>query len=145
MLIPAVLKKNQESDALERLGQIQEPDVDKDLLSLEFKRWRTYWQVQNETPQTAAESMAACNSIFYPNINNLLRILCVMPVTTAEAERSFSTLRRLKMWLRNTTSENRLTGLALLHIHNHRTIDRGEIITRYANSGNRRLELIFNR
>lgn len=145
VFIPAFLNKIQESDALKRLDQIQEPDVNTDLLSLEFKRWKTYWQTQNKTPQTAAESLAACDSLFYPNIKILLKILCVMPVTTAEAERSFSTLRRLKTWLRSTTSENRLTGLALLHIHNYRTIDQDVIITRYANSGNRRLELIFNR
>ena len=38
-------------------------------------------------------------------------------MTTASSERSFSTLRRLKTYFRNTTSEDRLNGLALLHIH----------------------------
>lgn len=64
-------------------------------------------------------------------------------VTTAEAERSFSTLRKLKTWLRSTTSENRLNSLSLLNIHRDIDIDIDEIITRYANSGPRRIELIF--
>ncbi|XP_077283750.1 zinc finger MYM-type protein 1-like [Arctopsyche grandis] len=41
----------------------------------------------------------------------------IFPVTTATSERSFSTLRRLKTYLRNTMSENQLNGLALLNIH----------------------------
>jgi len=38
-------------------------------------------------------------------------------MSTAFAERSFSTMRRLKTYLRTSTSENRLVGLALLNIH----------------------------
>jgi hypothetical protein len=37
-----------------------------------------------------------------------------MPVTTASTERSFSILCRLKTYVRNTTSEEQLNGLALL-------------------------------
>ena len=35
----------------------------------------------------------------------------------AECERSFSTLRRLKTYLRATMGQERLVGLALLNIH----------------------------
>ena len=37
--------------------------------------------------------------------------------TFPQLERSFSTLRRLKTYLRNRTGEERLNGLALLNIH----------------------------
>ena len=43
--------------------------------------------------------------------------LVTLPVTTDSTERSFSTLRRLQTYVRNTTSEERLNGLALLQIH----------------------------
>lgn len=49
----------------------------------------------------------------YPNIFELLKILAIIPVSTATAERNFSTLINLKTYLRNTTSESRLVGLAL--------------------------------
>jgi hypothetical protein len=45
-----------------------------------------------------------------------LHILVVLPVTSYEAERIFSSLKRIKNYLRNTTSENRLNGLADLII-----------------------------
>jgi hypothetical protein len=65
----------------------------------------------------AREALAACNPITFPAIHCLLHILVTLPVTTASTERSFSTLRRLKTYVRNTTSEERLNGLALLQIH----------------------------
>jgi len=40
-----------------------------------------------------------------------------LPVTTATGERSFYTLRRLKTYLRNTTGEQKLNGMATLNIH----------------------------
>lgn len=53
----------------------------------------------------------------FPNVHWLLQILAPLPVTTAEAERSFSTLRRLKTYLRASTTNDRLLGLALLNVH----------------------------
>ena len=42
----------------------------------------------------------------------------VLPVTSCEAERSFSTLRRIKIYLHCTMKQKRLSGLALLNVHN---------------------------
>ncbi|KAJ8944521.1 hypothetical protein NQ318_011779 [Aromia moschata] len=53
----------------------------------------------------------------YPNIKTLLKVFATLPVSFRSAERSFSTLKRLKTYLRNTTSTNRLNGLALMSIH----------------------------
>jgi hypothetical protein len=38
-------------------------------------------------------------------------------VTTVTGEKSFSTFRRRKMYLRNTTGQQRLNGMATLNIH----------------------------
>ena len=43
--------------------------------------------------------------------------MMVLPVTSCEAECSFSTLRRLKTYLRTTMSQERLNGLALLNVY----------------------------
>ena len=42
----------------------------------------------------------------FPNIKALLRICCTLPVGSADAERSFSCLRRLKTYLRNRMGED---------------------------------------
>jgi len=61
-----------------------------------------------------------------------LEILATLPVSTATAERTFSTLRRIKTYLRNTTGEDRLTGLALLSIQKEINVDPNEVVRRFA-------------
>ena len=39
------------------------------------------------------------------------------PVSSCEAERSFSSLRRLKTWLRSTMSQSRLNAISICHTH----------------------------
>lgn len=47
---------------------------------------------------------------------NLLNILCTLPMTTVESERCFSTLKRVKTFLRNTMGQSRLSALSMLSI-----------------------------
>ena len=51
-----------------------------------------------------------------PEFAKALKILAVIPATSCSAERSFSSLRRLKTYLRNSMGQERLSNLALLHI-----------------------------
>jgi hypothetical protein len=74
----------------------------------------------------------------YPNMYELLKILAIIPVSTATAECSFSMLRRLKTYLRNTTSESRIGGLALLAIHRDIDIPDDILLDKFANSGQER-------
>ena len=78
---------------------------------------------------------------FFPNINVLLCILCTLPVNPAECERSFSTLKRLKTYLRSTMTTERQSGLAMMNIHYGRAIDIDEIINIFATRHPRRLVL----
>ena len=55
--------------------------------------------------------------LVFPNVRKMLIRLMVLPVTSCEAERSFSTLRRVKTYLRSTMAQDRLTGLALMNVH----------------------------
>ena len=53
----------------------------------------------------------------FPEVANLIQILMTHPVTSCEAERSFSTLRRLMTWMRSTMGSGRLCNLARMHMH----------------------------
>jgi hypothetical protein len=46
-----------------------------------------------------------------------IKLLQVVPITTATAERSFSALKRLKSYLRTTMGQKRLNHLIVLHAH----------------------------
>ncbi|KAK0142686.1 Zinc finger MYM-type protein 1 [Merluccius polli] len=61
---------------------------------------------------------------------SLLKILITTPMTTAESERCFSTLKRVKTFLRNTMGQDRLNALAMLSIEKKLTQDIPDFTTR---------------
>ena len=58
----------------------------------------------------------------------LTNVLAVLPVTSCEAERSISTLGRLK----TSISQEWLTGLACMYIHSDISINVPDIVSRFA-------------
>ena len=54
-------------------------------------------------------------------VSKMVKLLLVMPATNAQSERSFSAMRRVKMYLRTTMSQQRLNHLMLLHVHKSQT------------------------
>ncbi|VVC37425.1 HAT, C-terminal dimerisation domain [Cinara cedri] len=69
------------------------------------------------------------NPNVYPVISKPLQIFITLPVSTVTGERSFSTLRRLKTFLRNSSGQIRLNGLALLkYIHHDINVDINDVI-----------------
>ncbi|XP_032309426.1 52 kDa repressor of the inhibitor of the protein kinase-like [Drosophila ananassae] len=85
----------------------------------EIELWiRKCSNLSKEKPiKTFIEALDVCDETFYPTVYRFLQIGATLPVTVASSERSFSTLRRLKTYLRNKAGEQRLNGLALLNIH----------------------------
>ncbi|KAH9380378.1 hypothetical protein HPB48_014545 [Haemaphysalis longicornis] len=83
-----------------------------------------------ELPRYATEAMKQCNTSLFLNISTLLRILATLPVTTAAAEGSFSTLKRLKTYLRNSSVEERLNGLALMSLYRE-SVDVSNVIATF--------------
>ena len=65
-----------------------------------------------------------------------------MPATTApaySAERLFSTMRRMKTYLRSAMSTERTSGLGLLNIFREREIDAEQVVDIFARKIDRRL------
>jgi len=89
------------------------------------QRWVNRWKKEDlsTVPSSAMEALCACHADIYPNVYILLTILGTLPVSTATSQRSFSTMRRLKTYLRLSIGNERMTGLALLSIHKDPKID----------------------
>jgi hypothetical protein len=81
----------------------------------------------------------------YPNLEFLLRIYLTIPITNVSAERSFSALKRIKTYLRNTMRQTRLTSLALIHIEKElsNSLDFNKLIDKFASIINRRMYFFF--
>lgn len=96
-----------------------------DLLLLQIKMFKEFVKGYDSV-QSAVDKFRNLNSElqnFFPELRNLLKLLTVLPSSTATAERSFSTLRRLKTYLRTTMSQERLNHLAILHVYKERCED----------------------
>lgn len=61
--------------------------------------------------------------MLYPELMKLLRIMLILPATNAVSERSFSSLRRVKTYMRASMSQQRLNHLVLLHVYPQLTED----------------------
>ena len=61
-------------------------------------------------------------------------------MTTATAERIFSTLRLLKAYLRNACGQVRLSGLALMSVHRSHKISTDEVIDEFTRKKKRRTD-----
>jgi hypothetical protein len=98
----------------------QYPEIQLDYLKAEldifhrnFKRKLTSVSQIVEHTRTLSKEVQS----YVPSVMALLHLLLLCPASSAQAERSFSSLRRLKTWLRNTMSQKRLNFVAVCHIH----------------------------
>ena len=88
-------------------------------LQQELHMWKCKWKLveKSRLPDTPSKSLEYADESMFPNINIiLLRLICRLPVTSSECEHSMSVLRCLKTYLRSTMRQERMTGLALMHI-----------------------------
>lgn len=95
----------------------------------------------SSVPCTIKSTLLNVNPDIFPNIFFLLNLLAIFPVTTCEVERCVSSLRRLKTYLRSTMGQSRLTGLALMHVHQHISVDIDAIVNQFAVLHPRRMKL----
>ena len=115
-----------------------------DGLESELLRWRIYWlrQTVANRPKRVMNALNRALQIgTYPIISKLLHIFATIPVTTATNERSLSSLKLIKTFLRTTTEEDRLNGLAHLFINKDIHLDYDKVINEFERK-NRRLKFV---
>ena len=67
----------------------------------------------------------------YSSLAVLIQIIATLPVATATNERSFSALKYLKTYLRNTIMKVRLNDLALLYVHRDINLDLNKLLLNF--------------
>ena len=111
-------------------------------LDVELQLWKCKWRSFSQPlPDTPIDALAFASASMFPNIHQLLRLVCTIPVTSCECERSVSVLRRLKTYLRSSMGQEQLSGLALMHVHYGMEFDLEEIINIFARKHPRRMVL----
>ncbi|XP_031327228.1 52 kDa repressor of the inhibitor of the protein kinase-like [Photinus pyralis] len=82
----------------------------------ETDTWLHYWKSKT-IPADMTLHDALAETEFFPAVAKGIIIFMTLPPTTCTVERSFSTLRRVKTWLRSTMTTQRLDGLCMLSVH----------------------------
>ena len=92
----------------------------------EVQHWVNKWKNEDVStvPSSAIEALCACHADIYPNVYILLTILGTLPISTATSERRFSSMRRLKNYLRSSIGNERMAGLALLSTKTARSTEK---------------------
>lgn len=113
---------------------------DNSILKAELRIWRHQWRNKELKPDSAIDTLPHCTDVIQ-NIKILLQLFATLPVTSATPERTFSTLKRLKTYLRSTMSEERFNGLALTNINKKELLSEFEIIKLFSKKASRRMQL----
>ena len=109
-------------------------------LGNELRRWQTMWQpAEKELPNNLLLALGAIDEDTFPNIHRLLLIACTLPISSAEAERSFSLMKRIKTCTRSTMSEERFSDLAMIAMHYPERFEVDEMCDAFAKAHPRRL------
>lgn len=97
-LIPSHLGKlsrSEYSDAVSEISKMYSVEN----FAVEAMTWYDHWLAQSQKPANICDALNETD--FYPAMKDALIILATLPATTCSVERSFSTLRRVKTWLRS--------------------------------------------
>ena len=111
-------------------------------LQSEIEQWIHYWKHRStaaDLPDNIIGCLKYADGDVFPNTRILFTIGSVFPVTSSEAERTFSVLRRIKTTLRNRMDEERLASLTLMHINHHIPVTADCIVDRFVKQNPRRL------
>ncbi|XP_066025462.1 52 kDa repressor of the inhibitor of the protein kinase-like [Pocillopora verrucosa] len=114
-------------------------------LQAELLLWERLWKGRDNRGDIIPDSLEATlkdiDKDAYVNIYSMLKVLITIPISSASCERSISSLRNLKNYLRNTMTQDRLNGLALMHAHRDMDFDLERIIDLFAELHPRRMRM----
>ena len=136
------------SDELQRKFPLLKGDVNFERLKSELSLLpSTFVSVCPEVKQvtsmdTVRDFLNKANmNVTFEEFGNLVRLYLTVPVSNASAERGFSTLRRVKSYLRSRVSQEHLNHFVVLHAHKELTdsIDLIKIAKNFVKANERRI------
>ena len=123
-LLTKAANKEDYSKELEAVVSFYGDDFDNKELSTQLEIFSSTFIRENEqqriTLREAIKSLhdlSAGHRTFYKQVCQVVKLILVMPATNAASERSFSTTKRVKSYLRSTMGQARLNNLMTLNIY----------------------------
>lgn len=121
-------------------------NIDKCLLSSEFLTAKTLCLKENYENLDLYNISHLLNKVHnaFPETLKIISILMTLPATTATNERFFSSLKRVKNYLRLTMGDDRLSDLLVINVESTEAskINLGKAVDKFAHLKERRYPLI---
>ena len=133
-LVPSIISNDDipfDEKGFREILEFYSSDIPKSfLIEQELRLRKRKWDLVKEDawPGNLAKTLKECDELTFPNLFVLIKIGATLPVTSCECELSFSVKRRLRAWLRACMISERLSALALIHIHYGHPVDYNRII-----------------
>lgn len=123
--------------------------VDDEDLMHEIYSFKRLLQRRKEKGVSRPSSLCECAQFLEPlqeayfNLFRIAKIALILPVSTAGCERTFSVLKMVKTYARNSMLNDRLSDVAVLCIERDYAIDMDEFVNTFAaNHRNRKIKLV---
>jgi len=128
--------------------EIYESEIDFDDLEMNLTHWYEYKELNPKQFASASFRHTAdqfINCSLHENLKELYTLFLIyltVPISSATGERSFSVLKLLKTYIRNTISQQRLSDLAVISVNSDllSCINLDDIINKFASIKDRRLK-----
>jgi len=127
-LLVKAANKEDYSEQLHKVVAFYGSDFDKSELHTQLQIFGSCFSTSSGTEKiTLKEALRFLQSLsdaqrsFYKQVCWVARLIIVLPATNAASERSFSTMKRIKTYLRSTMKQDRLNHLMILNIYKELT------------------------
>lgn len=102
---------------IDRLLELYKEDIDTSLFKEEFIQFQSFAkEMKLSNPEDMYKLIIDGLSSTFPNVETILKIFLTIPICNASGERSFSVLKRIKNYQRNSLSQENLKSLSVLFI-----------------------------
>ena len=108
--VPSIMDKYSgtwKSKVREFMLNNKEDMIDVETFDAELDTWEHLWlrKPHQSLPKNVTEVFTHCIQAIFPNMCQVLKLLAVTPVTTCSCERSISSLRTLKSYMKSTMGQ----------------------------------------
>ena len=123
-LLLSTLSTGNEDQQLIKVGKIFKDDIDMERLPCHlefFKAMLNGHEIECFSKiQEVVKDFKKAQFQALEDVIKIIYLILVNPTTNATGERSFSMIRRIKMWVRSRMKLERFNGLSILHEHKDR-------------------------
>ena len=141
VLESAAAGKEVSTEGVEEIVQHFKDDLIKPDLLTELKMLKNISPDKIPFTYSAFKGRISHYKSIFPQTCKLLQLLLIMPATSATAERSFSSLRHVKTYLRTTMKQDRLNHLMMIYIHKDKAINIEEAMDDFIVLNNERMQV----